>query len=88
MNSGRTALTFLTGIGVGVALALLFAPQSGEETREWLGETAEDGIKQIRKTGRRTLNHLQDTVSRAEEKVTKVIRTGKDVLGTISAKLD
>ena len=29
-NTGRTTLTFLTGLGIGTALAVLFAPQSGE----------------------------------------------------------
>ena len=37
-DTGRLTVTFLVGLGVGVGLALLFAPQSGEETREWIAE--------------------------------------------------
>jgi gas vesicle protein len=41
-DSGLGAL--LLGVGVGVALGLLFAPQSGEETREIIVDRAKDGV--------------------------------------------
>jgi gas vesicle protein len=87
-NTGRLALTFMVGLGVGVGLALLFAPQSGEETREWIAETAEDELKRLRRKGRQTLEHLQDVVSEGEKKVVKVLRTGKDALDSVASKLD
>jgi gas vesicle protein len=87
-HTGRLTLTFLVGLGVGVGLALLFAPQSGEETREWIAETAEDEFKRLRRKGRRTIEHLQDAVSKGEEKVAKVLRTGKDALESVASKLD
>lgn len=88
MSSGQKAITFLTGLGVGMGLALLFAPQAGAETREWIEDTADDGIKQLRKTGRRSLRNLQAAVSRGEDTVSNAIKTGKDALETLSAKLD
>ena len=39
----RSLVWFLAGIGVGAAAALLFAPQSGRETRQMLSRTAERG---------------------------------------------
>ncbi|MGA2096948.1 MAG: YtxH domain-containing protein [Candidatus Acidiferrum sp.] len=88
MISGHKAIAFLTGLGVGVGLALLFAPQSGAETREWIEDTTEDGIKQLRKTGRKALRNLQAAVSKGEETMATAIKTGKDALETLSAKLD
>jgi len=38
----RNALTFVAGVGVGVGVAMLFAPASGEETRSQIGEKVQD----------------------------------------------
>jgi len=53
-NSGRRTLAFLTGLGVGAGLAALFAPRSGEETREWIADTAERKFRVLRRRGRRS----------------------------------
>ena len=34
---------FLLGLGVGVGIGILFAPKSGEETREYLRSKANEG---------------------------------------------
>lgn len=88
MSSGQKAITFLTGLGVGMGLALLFAPQSGAETREWIEDTADGGIKQLRRTAKRTLRNLQAAASKSEDTVSNAIKSGKDTLGTLSARLD
>ena len=87
-NTGRTTLTFLTGLGIGAALAALFVPRSGEETREWIADTAEQKFKALRRTGRRSFRQLQDAVAEGEEKVTGVLRNGKKALESVAAKLD
>jgi len=89
MNStGSTTLIFLTGLGIGAGLAALFASRSGEETREWIADTAERKFKVLRRVGRRSLRQLQDAVAEGEEKVTGVLRNGKKVLESAAAKLD
>jgi gas vesicle protein len=85
-NTGRTTLVFLTGLGIGAGLAALFAPRSGEETREWIADAAERKFKVLRRMGRRSLRQLQDSV--AEGKVTEVLRNGKRALGSVAIKLD
>jgi gas vesicle protein len=89
MNStGRTTLVFLTGLGIGAGLAVLFAPRSGEETREWIADTAERKFKMLRRVGRRSFRQLQDAVAEGEEKVTGILRNGKKALESVAAKLD
>jgi gas vesicle protein len=42
-NSGSVMVAFVIGALTGAAVALLFAPATGEETREYLGEKAREG---------------------------------------------
>ena len=37
-------ISFVTGLGVGAAVALLFAPRRGDETREMLGLRAQGRV--------------------------------------------
>jgi gas vesicle protein len=39
-GSGSVMLAFMVGAITGAAVALLFAPASGDETREYLGQKA------------------------------------------------
>ena len=87
-NAGRTTVALLTGFGIGAGLAVLFAPQSGEETREWIADTAEQKFKVLRRRGRRSLRQLQDAVAEGEEKVTEVLKSGRKALESVAAKLD
>ena len=45
-GAGLTLLTFILGAASGAAVALLYAPQSGKDTREYLAErAARDAIR-------------------------------------------
>lgn len=47
-NSGSVMVAFVIGALTGAAVALLFAPASGEETREFLGQKAREGKDKAR----------------------------------------
>jgi len=68
-DSGGTAvLAFLAGAIAGAAVALLFAPAPGEETRQILGEKAREGRERAAsaaRQGREFLNRQRDTVKSA-----------------------
>ena len=47
-NTGTVMVAFVMGALTGAAVALLFAPASGEETREYLGQKAREGKAKAR----------------------------------------
>jgi gas vesicle protein len=47
-NSGTIMVAFVIGALTGAAVALLFAPATGEETREFLGQKAREGRDKAR----------------------------------------
>jgi gas vesicle protein len=52
-NSGSVMVAFVIGAMAGAAVALLFAPATGEETRDYLGQKAREGkarLKEQRET--------------------------------------
>jgi gas vesicle protein len=94
-DSGKIVTSFLVGLGIGVGAALLFAPQSGSDTREWISDRGEDEVRKWRKRGRRSLHNLQDMIekgeerlSRAEKTLTRAVSTGKEVLDNLASKLE
>ena len=48
IGAGTVMLAFVVGALTGAAVALLFAPASGEETREYLGQKAREGQAKAR----------------------------------------
>jgi len=64
--SGSVLLSFLLGGVVGAGLALLFAPQSGRETRQKIRELADD-VK----------DKTTDYANQAKEKVSSLVEEGK-----------
>ncbi|HUQ95133.1 MAG TPA: YtxH domain-containing protein [Bryobacteraceae bacterium] len=50
-NSGKFAC-FFAGAAIGAAIALLYAPDSGERTRQLIGESASRGKEKLNESGR------------------------------------
>jgi len=44
-GTGTVLLALLVGVIAGAAVALLYAPASGRETREYLGDRAREGAR-------------------------------------------
>lgn len=84
----HSTVSFLIGVGIGVGLGVLLAPQPGEDTREWITENAGAKITRLRRKGRRWVLDAQDILDKSEDTVTKILRTGKDALGTVASRLD
>ena len=79
-SGGDKFLCFLAGAGIGAVLALLFAPKSGRETRDFLAKTATDskdyvsnkyteGRQFVGDTGRKVTDDFNTFLDRSKEAV-------------------
>jgi gas vesicle protein len=64
------------GIGVGALLAMLFAPSSGEETRDYLTGTLKQGLDVATSTGKRWTRRAQETVEDVKASVAGAVEAG------------
>ena len=75
-NSGSSTvlLAFMVGALTGAAVALLFAPASGEETREYLGQKAREG----RARARDAIDQGREVYQRQRESLSGAIDRGRE----------
>lgn len=67
---------FFLGLGLGVAVGMLFAPKSGEETREYLRGKAAEGADYVK----RRSSELRETAGEAIDRGKESLRRQKDNL--------
>ena len=68
IGAGGVLFAFAAGAAVGAAVALLFAPATGDETREFLGQRAREGrdkASDAAKQGRDMVNRGRETLTTA-----------------------
>jgi gas vesicle protein len=73
-SSGNILVAFAIGAAAGAAIALLFAPASGEETRRQLAQKAREGRDKAASLAREG----REFVDRQREKVSTVIDRGRE----------
>ena len=80
-NSGTFMVAFVIGALTGAAVALLFAPASGEETRDYLGQKARDGKAKAREAmdqGRDYYHSQRENLATAVERGREAFETARE----------
>jgi gas vesicle protein len=93
-NNGASKLGFfLAGLGIGAILAILFAPKSGKETRDYLAHRAEEGrdyvkakTEELRKQAEETVDKGKDLVAKQKELLSAALEAGKQAYQEEKAK--
>jgi gas vesicle protein len=66
-NAGSKVSFFLVGLGIGALVGILFAPKSGEETREYLSLKADEGREYAQRKARELRERAEDLVERSKQ---------------------
>jgi gas vesicle protein len=89
-DNGSRLIWFVAGAAIGAAVALLYAPQSGEDTRRFLGDKAKEGSDVLADSGQHLMDrgrelyergrHMADEAAEMFERGRKIVdRAGENV---------
>lgn len=82
VGTGGILLAFLFGALSGAVLALLYAPTTGRETREYLGEKAREG----RQRAVDVVEKSRQAVNQGRETLTSAIERGREAFHQARAR--
>ena len=75
---------FFLGLGLGVAVGVLFVPKSGAETRDYIRSKANEGVdyvkqrgEELRQTASETIDQGKETLRRQKESLSAAMEAGR-----------
>jgi gas vesicle protein len=87
-NGGSSFLWFLTGLGVGAALGVLYAPQSGRETRETLCGSAgdvSDRAQRVRQQANTWVDRGREVLNQQKEQFRSAYDAGRQAYREVTS---
>jgi YtxH-like protein len=76
-NWTESISVFAVGVGVGAALGVLFAPRSGNDTREYLVETAQEQLDGAIAAGHKITQRAQEGIDQIKGQVRQAVDVGE-----------
>jgi gas vesicle protein len=76
-NWTESISAFAIGIGVGAAVGVLFAPRSGNDTREFLVETAQEQLDGAIAAGHKITQRAQEGIDQIKGQVRQAADVGE-----------
>jgi gas vesicle protein len=84
-NAGSKISYFLVGLGLGALVGVLFAPKSGEETRDLLSQKAEEGrdyaqrkARELRERADELIERSKDVANRKKDSLSAAVEAGRE----------
>ena len=84
MDDDKRLSYFFLGLGLGVAAGMLLAPKSGEETREFLKQKADEGAdflkrrsEDLRESASEYVDRGRTVLSRQRDNISQAVDAGK-----------
>ena len=92
-NVGSKVTYFMVGLGVGALVGILFAPKTGEETRDFLSKKADEGrdyaqrkARELRERADELIERGKDVASRKRDSLSAAVDAGREAYLRESAK--
>lgn len=92
-NVGSKVTYFLVGLGVGALVGVLFAPKSGEETRDYLSKRADEGkefaqrkARELRERADELIERGKDVASKKRDSISAAVEAGREAYLRESSK--
>jgi len=84
-NVGSKVTYFLVGLGVGALVGILFAPKSGEDTRDYLAKKADEGrdfaqrkAKELRERADDLIERSKDAANRGKDSISAAVEGARE----------
>jgi gas vesicle protein len=78
-SSPLSGITWLVaGVGIGALAGILLAPQSGEDTREWISTQYKSGIDTVNSKVRETTDRVGDWIDESKNQVVEAVSAGRE----------
>jgi gas vesicle protein len=66
-NVGSKVTYFMVGLGIGALVGILFAPKSGDETRDYLSKKADEGRDYAQRKAKELRERADDLIERGKD---------------------
>ena len=80
MEDNNKLSYFFLGMGIGVAIGILFAPKSGEETRRIIRERADEGRDYVKKRSDEGRDYVKRRTDEARESASQAVERGREAV--------
>jgi gas vesicle protein len=77
-NKNISLRCFLTGLGTGFAVAVLFAPRSGSATRHFIGRTAQEGTESLKANAAAGREYIERQGAKLRDRAKAVVGRGPE----------
>ena len=74
-DSGAAVAWFLAGAATGAAIALLYAPKTGKDTRKYLNKTTREGREAVESSGKELMDRGKELYDRGK----KIVEDASDL---------
>ncbi len=68
----------IAGVGIGAVAGILLAPQSGEDTRDWISTKCKSGMENMNSKVKQTSQSVGDWIGQSQHQVSEAVSAGRE----------